>query len=247
MAKSFKNSLPVPAVVPDKYTSERDFFDLVEEVAPGTEPLLTQPLPVGPLHLSNPPDRVASPVSGPPILRIADPLELDPSGNTRSAAELIGNTNSKDNNRPKQLTRNNPLPSNTSASTTTTTTTTGRLKITDGADSTGTGITRDATATTSAPGNLIPELVPQLGPAEDSLGAVSGDTRQTFVLSRAHLERLRDYVHDRRSKGDYLYSQKQALQEALDLLLVGCKLVPRPQEVREWEQQRRANRHRGQQ
>ena len=47
---------------------------------------------------------------------------------------------------------------------------------------------------------------------------VGGDARQTFVLSQSHLEKLRDYVHARRAGGDYAYSQKQAMQEALDLL-----------------------------
>lgn len=67
-----------------------------------------------------------------------------------------------------------------------------------------------------------------------------GDARQTFVLSRSHLEKLRDYVHARRSEGDYNYSQKQALQEALDLLFASAAPVaPRPDQAREREQQRR--------
>ncbi len=64
--------------------------------------------------------------------------------------------------------------------------------------------------------------------------------RQTFVLSRGHLEQLRDYVHARRSQGEYTYSQKQALQEALDLLFAtGTPAAPRPAQTREQEQQRR--------
>ncbi len=64
--------------------------------------------------------------------------------------------------------------------------------------------------------------------------------RQTFVLSRGHLEQLRDYVHARRVQGDYTYSQKQALQEALDLLFAGAAPAPpRPAQAREQEQQRR--------
>lgn len=64
--------------------------------------------------------------------------------------------------------------------------------------------------------------------------------RQTFVLSRGHLEQLRDYVHARRAQGDYTYSQKQALQEALDLLFArNLPAPPRPAQTREQEQQRR--------
>ena len=70
--------------------------------------------------------------------------------------------------------------------------------------------------------------------------ALTGDARQTFVLSRLHLERLRDYVHARRAGGDYTYSQKQALQEALDLLFAGTDPVEtRPDQVKEREQERR--------
>lgn len=68
----------------------------------------------------------------------------------------------------------------------------------------------------------------------------SDGVRQTFVLSRGHLEQLRDYVHARRAQGDYTYSQKQALQEALDLLFAGAAPAPpRPTQAREQEQQRR--------
>ena len=64
--------------------------------------------------------------------------------------------------------------------------------------------------------------------------------RQTFVLSRGHLEQLRDYVHARRAQGEYTYSQKQALQEALDLLFAAAAPAPpRPPQAREQEQQRR--------
>jgi hypothetical protein len=80
--------------------------------------------------------------------------------------------------------------------------------------------------------------------SEDSgsmgVATLSGDVRQTFVLSRHHLERLRDYVHARRSGGDYTYSQKQALQEALDLLFASAAPVEtRPDQVKDREHERR--------
>lgn len=76
--------------------------------------------------------------------------------------------------------------------------------------------------------------------------AAGRDVRQTFVLSQDHLERLRDHVHARRTVGDYNYSQKQALQEALDLLFASTAPVsPRPEQVRELEQQRRERMQQG--
>lgn len=72
------------------------------------------------------------------------------------------------------------------------------------------------------------------------------DVRQTFVLSEQHLEQLRDFVHARRAGGDYLYSQKQALQEALELLFATASpAAPRPAQLREREQQRRTRIQRG--
>jgi hypothetical protein len=89
------------------------------------------------------------------------------------------------------------------------------------------------------PGNTpqsgIPLLPASTTPADKS--ANSRNVRQTFVLDGDYLERIRDYVHARRSLGDYRYSQKQMLEEALDLLLASQNPVPpRPTELREQEQ-----------
>ena len=74
------------------------------------------------------------------------------------------------------------------------------------------------------------------------------DVRQTFVLSEHHLEQLRDYVHARRFGGDYTYSQKQALQEALDLLFAStAPVATRPDQVKEREQERRQRIQQGRQ
>ena len=81
---------------------------------------------------------------------------------------------------------------------------------------------------------------PVTAAANTALDTVPDGVRQTFVLSRGHLEQLRDYVHARRAHGDYTYSQKQALQEALDLLFAGAAPAPpRPAQTRAQEQQRR--------
>lgn len=72
------------------------------------------------------------------------------------------------------------------------------------------------------------------------------DLRQTFVVSSAQLEQLRDYVHARRAQGDYEYSQKQALQEALSLLFASVpQAPPRPSQTRELERRRRERIRRG--
>ena len=44
------------------------------------------------------------------------------------------------------------------------------------------------------------------------------DIRQTFVISAQTLSKLKDYVHYRRLQGDTNYTQKQAIQEALNQL-----------------------------
>lgn len=72
------------------------------------------------------------------------------------------------------------------------------------------------------------------------------DLRQTFVVSSKQLEQLRDHVHARRAQGDYEYSQKQALQEALNLLFASVtEAPPRPSRTREMEQRRRESIRKG--
>ncbi|MGI4742056.1 MAG: hypothetical protein ACRYG7_43385 [Janthinobacterium lividum] len=72
------------------------------------------------------------------------------------------------------------------------------------------------------------------------------DLRQTFVVSSTQLEQLRNYVHARRAQGNYEYSQKQALQEALSMLFASVpQAPPRPTQTRELEQRRRDRIRRG--
>ena len=94
----------------------------------------------------------------------------------------------------------------------------------------------------STPGNTSQPAIPPLPVLTTSVGdsARRRNVRQTFVLEESYLERIRDYVHARRSQGDYRYSQKQLLEEALDLLLASqSPAPPRPTELREQEQQLR--------
>lgn len=80
----------------------------------------------------------------------------------------------------------------------------------------------------------------------DSPAVEERDLRQTFVVSSTQLEQLRDYVHARRAQGNYEYSQKQALQEALSMLFASVpQAPPRPSQTRELEQRRRERIRRG--
>jgi hypothetical protein len=97
-------------------------------------------------------------------------------------------------------------------------------------------------------GNINESRIAVTAPAAepDSARAASDGVRQTFVLSRGHLEQLRDYVHARRVRGEYTYSQKQALQEALDLLFASSPPVAqRPEQTRLLEQQQQERIKRG--
>ncbi|TPG59476.1 hypothetical protein [Hymenobacter nivis] len=92
-------------------------------------------------------------------------------------------------------------------------------------------------------------IAAQMAGALDSpfvVAAASDGVRQTFVVGRGHLEQLRDYVHARRSQGEYTYSQKQALQEALNLLFASSPPIPqRPEQTRRLEQQQQERIKRG--
>lgn len=102
-------------------------------------------------------------------------------------------------------------------------------------------IGKNSTGNTSNTGpTLAPTPVAKPEEVEDR------DLRQTFVVSSKQLEQLRDHVHARRAQGDYEYSQKQALQEALALLFASVpQAAPRPSQTRELEQQRRERIRRG--
>lgn len=163
MAKTFKN-LPRPGeTTAPKPTSERDFFDLSDEVEPVKKP-------------------------------------VDSSKKARNTS----NTNNTSNTSNTNNTSNTSNTGNTSSSV-------------------------SVSAIEQAPAD----------------GASEG-VRQTFVLSRGHLEQLRDYVHARRAQGEYTYSQKQALQQALDLLFASSPPVPqRPEHTRQLEQQQQERIKRG--
>ncbi|UOG77492.1 hypothetical protein MTX78_24410 (plasmid) [Hymenobacter tibetensis] len=65
------------------------------------------------------------------------------------------------------------------------------------------------------------------------------DVRQTFVLSQQYLEGLKNYVHTKRMSGQYDFTQKQALHQALDLLFATAQIEERPLQIRQKEEVRR--------
>lgn len=67
------------------------------------------------------------------------------------------------------------------------------------------------------------------------------DVRQTFIIRNDYLERLKDYVHHKRQAGYSFYTQKEALQEALEAFFSSLDVPTRPDFIKEAEQ-KRANR-----
>jgi hypothetical protein len=65
--------------------------------------------------------------------------------------------------------------------------------------------------------------------------APSEDIRQTFVIGTKYLEKLRDFVYTKRKSGDFEYTQKNALHDALDLLFKGNELLERPENIKQKE------------
>jgi hypothetical protein len=104
----------------------------------------------------------------------------------------------------------------------------------DNSGNTGSGEKPSKPDKVEKPDNLV--LSGTLAEAEPTLA--DKNVRQTFVVRHRYLDQLLDYVHARRASGDYAYSQKQALEEAFDLLFAQTPLAaPRPEQVRVKEKQ----------
>lgn len=71
------------------------------------------------------------------------------------------------------------------------------------------------------------------------------DVRQTFIVGEQYLNRLKDFVHTKRMSGQYEYTQKQALHEALDRLFEGATIEERPAHIRQQEEARKQRIRRG--
>lgn len=68
-------------------------------------------------------------------------------------------------------------------------------------------------------------------PKNDVNKVSSKDSRQTFIISLSNFERLKNYVHTRRVNGEYDYSQKNALEDAFELLFQTLDIIERPESV----------------
>jgi hypothetical protein len=71
------------------------------------------------------------------------------------------------------------------------------------------------------------------------------DVRQTFIIGQQYLNRLKDFVHTKRMSGQYEYTQKQALHDALDRLFEGAVIEERPTHIRQQEETRKQRIRRG--
>ena len=72
------------------------------------------------------------------------------------------------------------------------------------------------------------------------------EVRQTFIILTDHLEKMRDYVHLKRQQGDSLFTQKDAIQEAFELLFRKTGNIPsRPEHIKEAERIRSSKIKRG--
>jgi hypothetical protein len=65
--------------------------------------------------------------------------------------------------------------------------------------------------------------------------APSEDIRQTFVIGQKYLEKIKDFVYTKRKSGDFEYTQKNAIHDALDLLFKGNDLLQRPESIKQKE------------
>jgi hypothetical protein len=126
---------------------------------------------------------------------------------------------------------------------------TGKQRDNNTDNTSNTGNKKAVSTTSNSSTNAVSSVEPSAGVLTAQRAVIEGeakDMRQTFVVSSIQLEQLRDYVHSRRVQGNYEYSQKQALQEALDLLFASVPPAPpRPEQTRQLEQQRRERIQRG--
>lgn len=84
-----------------------------------------------------------------------------------------------------------------------------------------------------------PSPSPRLAEEEAAAQEEAKDVRQTFVIREDYLERLKDYVHMMRITEDSYYTQKDAMQDALDMLFEAAgEIKERPDKLKEREKER---------
>ncbi len=217
MAKSFKKGPPSGSTLL-KPTSERDFFDLLE-------------------------DRTAEPSPRPagsaPVTALPGAAVLVPNGNTGKQV-ILGDTPVTEEHvsflqKPApdvELSREvvaTPVASPPR-----------RQPVTEQPDQP-IGVPAGIAASPVAPAPAATAASVSGLPATESKGV-----RQTFVVGAQYLEQLRDFVHAQRASGAYWYSQRQAIEEGLALLIATRgPLTQRPDYIQEREQERRVRIQKG--
>jgi hypothetical protein len=214
MAKSFKKE-PATGSARPKPTSERDFFDFLEDPTAelsagpaGSEPVAALPGAAEPVPNSNTSKQVLTESTPVTQQSVSPPEKPAPAPDAEPSCQLVAKPAASSPRRrlvTKQPDRALEEPAGIAAS----------------------PVTPPLAATAaSIPGP----------PAVESNQGV----RQTFVVGAQSLEQLRDFVHARRASGDYWYSQRQAIEEGLALLFATRDPVTqRPYHIQAREQEQR--------
>ena len=71
--------------------------------------------------------------------------------------------------------------------------------------------------------------------------STSSIIRQTFMIDKGYLEKIKNYVYLKKTQGQFDYSQKEVLHDALNLLFQNTTIPERPDHVKKTEMQRSSN------
>ena len=66
----------------------------------------------------------------------------------------------------------------------------------------------------------------------------NSSVKQSFMIDTEYFEKLKNYVHTRRVNGEFDYTQKSALHDAMDLLFQTIVIIERPEAVIQKEKHR---------
>ena len=79
---------------------------------------------------------------------------------------------------------------------------------------------------------------PKAATPENDLPVQMPEGRHTFIIGTHYLDKLKDVVYTKRVGGQFAYSQREALHDALDMLFASIKIKKRPVEIRQKEEER---------
>ncbi len=218
MAKSFKKEPMIGSALP-KPTSERDFFDFLEDPTvessagpAGSEPVAALPGAGEPVPNGNTSKQVITESTSVTQQSVSPPEK--PAPDAEPSREVVAKP-AASSPRRRPVTEQPDQPLGEPA-----------------------GI---ATSPVALPPTATAASIPRPPAAESSQGV-----RQTFVVGAQSLEQLRDFVHARRASGDYWYSQRQAIEEGLALLFATRgPVIQRPDHIQAREQEQRVRIQKG--